>query len=72
MGLKVNGDELRRQLEIRGLLARDLAELAGLSPASVSHALAGRSISPRTFRAITRALAQTDPAPGAEALLARS
>lgn len=53
MGVRVNGSELRRQLAMRGLTGADLAAGAHLSAATVSHALSGRPISARTYRAIT-------------------
>jgi transcriptional regulator with XRE-family HTH domain len=56
MGVVVNARELRKQMAARGLTSADLAELSRLSPPTVSHALHGRPISPRSMRAIARAL----------------
>ena len=56
MGLQFDRAELRRQMALRGLSGSDLAELGGISAASVSHALAGRPVSPATFRKICSAL----------------
>ena len=61
MGVVINARELRRQLAIRGLTAVELADLSRLSPATISHSLAGRPVSPRTLRAIVRALDEAPP-----------
>ncbi|MGH7641632.1 MAG: helix-turn-helix domain-containing protein [Candidatus Dormibacteria bacterium] len=72
MGLVIEGEKLRRQLAIRGRSVTEFAELAGLSLPTVSHALAGRPLSPATFRAICRALTADAPLPGGTELLATS
>lgn len=56
MGVVIHAPELRRQLARRGLTGADLAALSRLSEATVSHALSGRPISPRSLRAIAIAL----------------
>jgi transcriptional regulator with XRE-family HTH domain len=68
----LDGDELRRQLTLRGMTASDLARLANVSPPTVSQALRGRVLSPHSVRAIICALAGVDPLPGAAALVAAS
>lgn len=78
-GVAMRGDVLREQMQLRGLTSADLARLAGaempfkktsLSPATISHALAGRRLHPRTFRAIAAALAKVEPVPGSDVLAA--
>lgn len=56
MAVRLNVAELRLQLARRGLAAADLAALSHLSPATISHALNDRPISPRSLRAIAGAL----------------
>ena len=63
MGVRVNAEELRRQLGRRGLTGSDLAARSGLSPATISHVLGGRSISPRTLLAIAIALEEAPSCP---------
>lgn len=57
MGIRIDGDELRRALAMRGLLQQDLAQLAGVSETGISCAIRGRPVRPSTFGRITRALA---------------
>lgn len=71
MGLVMDSAELSRQLALRALSKRELADVAGLSPASISHALSGRPVSPSTFRRICEALAARRPLDGAADLLGR-
>jgi transcriptional regulator with XRE-family HTH domain len=66
----LDGDELRRQLTLRGMTASDLARLAKVSPPTVSQALRGRALSPHSVRAILCALVGVDPLPGSAALVA--
>lgn len=61
---------LRRALALRGLSGADLARLAHLSPPTVSQAVNGRPVAPRTFTAIVRALGTSHPLPGSTELLA--
>jgi transcriptional regulator with XRE-family HTH domain len=63
MGVKFNAKELRRQQNRRGLTGADLAALSGVSEATISHARGGRSVSPRTFRAIATALEEAPACP---------
>jgi transcriptional regulator with XRE-family HTH domain len=50
-----------RELTRRGISARRLARLAGITESTVSHARSGRAISPTTLRQITEALASVPP-----------
>lgn len=69
MGVTVLPSALRHQMAVRGMSGRELAEVAGVSPASVSHAMAGRPISPATLQKICAALATRQVLEGAAALL---
>lgn len=69
MGYVVDGAELRHQLALRGLSARDLAETSGLSEATISHALSGRPVSVHTIRAVVTTLDRVKPFAGVDALL---
>ncbi len=69
MGHVLDGAELRRQAALRGLLLQDLADAAGLSAPTISHALAGRPISAHSLRAIAAALCRVEPLEGVEQLL---
>jgi transcriptional regulator with XRE-family HTH domain len=68
-GVSLDAAQLRRQLAIRGLCASDLARLAGLSPPTVSQALHGKALSPRTVAALVKALSAVAPLPGHEGLI---
>src|SRR5262249_26462446 len=59
-GLAFDGGVLRRQMHLRGLNNAALAKRTGLSDATISNALAGRSLHPRTFRAIAAALYEVE------------
>jgi transcriptional regulator with XRE-family HTH domain len=61
--LALDPTELRRAMARRGLLARDLALLAGLAPATVSGALHGRPVTAPTVARLAKALAATEPVP---------
>jgi transcriptional regulator with XRE-family HTH domain len=66
--VRVKAGALRHQMRVRGLTATELAELAGVSRATVSHAMNGRRIHPRKLRAIAAALGAVPLIPGIEAL----
>jgi transcriptional regulator with XRE-family HTH domain len=68
-GVALDAAALRHQLAIRGLCGADLARLARLSPPTVSQALHGRALSPRTVAALVKALGAVDPLPGHESLI---
>lgn len=65
----VDGTELRRQLVIRGLSGADLARLARVSAPTVSQAVNGRPISPRTLKAIAAVLEGVPVLPGTVGLI---
>jgi transcriptional regulator with XRE-family HTH domain len=66
---RINQLRLRREMACRGWNASDLAQLAGLSPATLTAALQGRSVSPRTVRKIALVIARTPAIPEAVDLL---
>jgi transcriptional regulator with XRE-family HTH domain len=66
----VNVDRLRREMLLRGWDGVDLAFHAGVSPATVSHAINGRAVSPTTLRKLAKALVGAPVVAGAEELLA--
>lgn len=68
-GIRIDADRLRRELACRGLYCVDLARLADVSPATVSTAMQGRPVSPRTLRRIAAALLQVPVVPGSGELL---
>jgi len=59
--VEVDSDDLRHQMELRGLTGVELARLAGVSPSTVSHALSGRRLHPAKRRAIYVALLGVEP-----------
>lgn len=65
----VNASELRHQMRVRGLTGATLAKRAGVSAATVSHALNGRRIHPAKLRAIAVELHNTEPMPGIDVLI---
>jgi len=60
-GVRLNGGRLRHETQIRGLTARELAKLAGVSAATVSHAMTGHVVSAPTAKALAKALGATEP-----------
>ncbi|MBO0701467.1 MAG: helix-turn-helix transcriptional regulator [Candidatus Dormibacteraeota bacterium] len=70
-GVRVKVVELRGQLQSLGMTTAGLARQAKVSRATISNALNGRRIQPSTFRAIAKALAESDRIPGADALIDR-
>jgi len=54
--MKFDGQRLRRELDLRGLTAAAFAILAGLSAPTMTAALNGRAISPRSVLKIASAL----------------
>lgn len=70
----VDGVELRRQMQLRGLTAAEVARRAkarGLkvAEATISHALNGWRIHPAKLQAIATVLHEIEPLPGVNALL---
>jgi transcriptional regulator with XRE-family HTH domain len=68
--LHLQTDALRVALALRGLDQRDLAQEAGLSEATVSHAITGRAVNAQTLRRIAAALERLPKMPGAAELVA--
>ena len=67
---KVNAERLRREMLLRGWDGVDLAYHAGVSPATVSHAIRGLPVSSGTIRKLALALSKASLIDGAEDLLA--
>jgi hypothetical protein len=70
----VNGVELRRQMQLRGLTAAEVARRAKargqkVAEATISHALNGWRIHPAKLQAIAAVLHEIDPLPGVDELL---
>jgi hypothetical protein len=69
-GLRLDGGRLRHEFRVRGLTAGRVADLANMSPNTLTRALAGDPISERTLRSIVRVLADLPMLPGATDLVA--
>ena len=69
MGIVIQVQQLRRELARRGWNYSDLARAARVSPPTVTAAMAGRPVLPRTVRAIARALAEAPIVGGIDELL---
>jgi transcriptional regulator with XRE-family HTH domain len=67
MRAAINGDRLRRELMARGMDQAQFAEIAKLSPATISAAVRSREINPRTFQRIITALLRVPTLHGVEA-----
>jgi transcriptional regulator with XRE-family HTH domain len=65
----VNGEELRREMRRLGLTGAALARRAGVSTATVSHAINGRRLHPDKLGAIRAALNGMKPMPGLDRLV---
>jgi transcriptional regulator with XRE-family HTH domain len=66
---RMNRLRLQREMAARGWNACDLAQAAGLSAATLTAALQGRSVSLRTVQKIAMAIARTPAIPEAVELL---
>ena len=66
----LDADGLRREMARRGLTGAEFAAIAGVSPATVSHAMTGRLVDHGTVRKLARALTITPLMPGADAIVA--
>jgi transcriptional regulator with XRE-family HTH domain len=66
---RMNQLRLRREMASRGWNACDLAQLAGLSPATLTAAMKGQRVSHRTFQKIAVVMARTPAIPEAVELL---
>ena len=52
----IDADRLHYEMAVRGLIAGDLARMAGIDANTVTRALHGRPVTMRTVRAITSTL----------------
>lgn len=59
--MQVNPAALRQEMRLRGLTGAELARRAGVSPATISHALNGRRIHPAKRHAIHTVLQRVEP-----------
>lgn len=69
VGIVISSRGLERELARRGWTHADLAKAAGVSSPTISAALAGHPLSPRTLRCIVEALSTTPPLDGVDRLL---
>ena len=69
MRIRIDREGLSRALAIRGMTQAELAAIAGLTPATVSHASTGRLVDAATVRKLAIGLTRTAPVTGAEALV---
>ena len=67
---RVNVDQLRRELALRGWNGVDLAYHAGVVPATVTAAMKGRPVSTGTIRRFAEALGKEPVVSGVDALRA--
>lgn len=65
----IDGAALRRELARRCLTGAEFAQIAGVSPATVSHVLTHGRAGDSTLRKFARALTITPTNPGADAIL---
>ncbi|MGH7666200.1 MAG: helix-turn-helix domain-containing protein [Candidatus Dormibacteria bacterium] len=68
MRTSIDGVALRRELARRGMDQAELANAAGLSAATVSHAAMGHPVNLSTIQAIARVLSRTPVLRGTEAI----
>jgi hypothetical protein len=64
MTARINADRLRREIVARGRDMQNFARLAGISAATLSHAVNGRPVVAGTLRRITSALFARAPPRG--------
>lgn len=69
MRVALDVDALRREMARRGLTGAELAAIAGVSAATVSHAQTGRMVDHGTMRKLARALTLTPVMPGIDSLI---
>lgn len=67
----LDGDRLRPEPAIRGLLEEDLAKLARVTPSTVPHAFTGRPVATQTLMKIASALVVALQLRGAEEITPR-
>ena len=70
VGVRISVQRLRLELARRGWTHGDLARSAGISAPTVSAAMAGRPVAPRTVRRIAEALSLAPVVDGIDVLLA--
>jgi transcriptional regulator with XRE-family HTH domain len=68
---RINADRLRHEIAARGLDLQSFARLAGISAATLSHAVNGRPVAASTLRSIVSAMLRSPRLEGADLLLAR-
>jgi DNA-binding Xre family transcriptional regulator len=61
---------LRREMALRALTGAELASIAGISEATVSHMVNAHRVEHGTVRKVCRALMLTPVVPGADAIIA--
>jgi transcriptional regulator with XRE-family HTH domain len=69
MRVALDADALRREMGRRGLTGAEFAAVAGLSAATLSHAMTGRQVDHGTLRKLARALTLTPVMPGIDSLI---
>lgn len=69
MGVSIVASRLQLELARRGWRHCDLARTAGISAPTVSAAMAGRPLAPRTVRLIAEALSTTPVIHGIDSIL---
>ncbi len=69
MRVHVRPERLKFELACRGLDQRQFAELAGISPASISRMLGGRGVNPMTLKKLVGTLARIPALLGTESLV---
>lgn len=72
MSARLNSRQLRFEMARRGLTGSELARRAHLSPGTVSQAVNGRPVAPRTMSKLTIALLAVDPISGLCELLEKA
>jgi len=69
MRVAIDAAALRRELGRRGCDGAEFARIAGVSAATLSHAMTGRLVDHTTVRKLARALTLTPVMPGADAII---
>ena len=69
-GVRIDGEQLKRQLALRGLTGRQLAKAAGVTEITVYRGCGGSRLAPSTLRKLVEALSAIPPMEGAELLVA--
>jgi transcriptional regulator with XRE-family HTH domain len=69
MRVSLDVDALRREMARRGLTGAELAAIAGVAPATISHALNAHRLDHDTIRKLGRALTVTPVVPGIDSII---